>query len=47
MTMDFQAPESATPPGLKAGDRVGFDFVATPDGTYRATRIERKDGGAS
>ena len=47
MTMDFQAPESGMPPGLKAGDRVGFDFVATPDGAYRATRIERRDGGAS
>ncbi|HSN20211.1 MAG TPA: efflux RND transporter periplasmic adaptor subunit [Usitatibacter sp.] len=46
MTMEFAAPKDL-PPGLKAGDRVAFDFVATPEGTYRATRVERESGGAS
>lgn len=47
MTMDFQASKSVMPKGLKAGERVGFDFVATPDGAYQATRIERRDGAPS
>ena len=43
MTMEFAAPKELTA-GLKAGDRVAFDFVATPEGTYSATRVERAGG---
>jgi Cu(I)/Ag(I) efflux system membrane fusion protein len=46
MTMDFAAPKEL-PPGLKPGDRVAFDFAATPEGTYRATRVARLPGSAS
>ena len=46
MTMEFAAPKEL-PAGLKAGDRVAFDFVATPEGTYSATRVERTSGGKS
>jgi Cu(I)/Ag(I) efflux system membrane fusion protein len=47
MTMDFAAPQGGLPPGLKPGDAVAFDFVQTPAGEFRVTRIERKPGGAS
>ena len=47
MTMDFEAPKAGLPPGLKAGDRVAFEFAQTPGGEYAVTRIERKTGGPS
>ena len=40
MTMEFLAPKTL-PPGLKAGDRVRFDFTASPEGEYRAVKVER------
>jgi Cu(I)/Ag(I) efflux system membrane fusion protein len=46
MTMEFEAPIGGLPPGIKAGDRIAFEFAALADGGYRVTRIERR-GGAS
>jgi Cu(I)/Ag(I) efflux system membrane fusion protein len=46
MTMDFAAPKSGLPQGLKAGDPITFEFVQSPAGTFDITKIERK-GGAS
>jgi Cu(I)/Ag(I) efflux system membrane fusion protein len=40
MTMEFLAPK-ALPPGLKAGDRVRFEFTASPEGEYRAVKVEK------
>ncbi|HYC35999.1 MAG TPA: efflux RND transporter periplasmic adaptor subunit [Usitatibacter sp.] len=42
MTMEFLAPESGMPAGLKAGDAVAFEFVMTPKGEFQATRVERR-----
>lgn len=46
MTMDFAAPKTGMPQGLKAGDRIAFDFVQKAEGEYQVTKVERK-GGAS
>jgi Cu(I)/Ag(I) efflux system membrane fusion protein len=40
MTMEFLAPK-ALPPSLKAGDRVRFEFTASPEGEYRAVKVEK------
>jgi Cu(I)/Ag(I) efflux system membrane fusion protein len=40
MTMEFLAPKGL-PAGLKAGDRVRFEFSATPEGEYRAVKVEK------
>ncbi|MEG2154045.1 MAG: efflux RND transporter periplasmic adaptor subunit [Burkholderiaceae bacterium] len=40
MTMEFLAPKTL-PAGLKKGDRVRFDFTASPAGEYRALKVER------
>lgn len=40
MTMEFLAPK-ALPPGLKAGDRVRFEFTTSPEGEYRAVKVEK------
>ena len=42
MTMEFAAPAAGLPAGIKAGDRVAFEFVQSPRGTFDVTRIERK-----
>jgi Cu(I)/Ag(I) efflux system membrane fusion protein len=39
MTMEFAAPKSGLPPGVKAGDRVRFEFTMK-DGEFRTTRVE-------
>jgi hypothetical protein len=44
MTMDFNAPPTGMPAGLKAGDAIHFEFVQTPAGEFQATRIERAGG---
>ncbi len=44
MTMEFAAPASGMPPGLKAGDAVHFEFVQTPAGEFQATKIEPMGG---
>jgi Cu(I)/Ag(I) efflux system membrane fusion protein len=44
MTMEFVTPRSGLPAGLKAGDRVEFDFVINPDGTFETTRVTPKAG---
>jgi Cu(I)/Ag(I) efflux system membrane fusion protein len=44
MTMDFHAPPTGIPTGLKAGDAIHFEFVQTPAGEFQATRIERAGG---
>ncbi|MDB5929262.1 MAG: secretion protein HlyD [Polaromonas sp.] len=42
MTMDFKAPTTqALPPGLKAGDRVGFEFYIDADGLPQLTKLTR------
>ncbi|MEF9996445.1 MAG: copper-binding protein, partial [Burkholderiaceae bacterium] len=40
MTMEFLAPKTL-PAGLKKGDRVRFDFTASPAGEYRALKVEK------
>jgi len=47
MTMDFTAPKGGLPRDLKAGDRISFEFVQSPSGSYDITKAERKAGGAS
>jgi len=42
MTMEFAAPKAGLPPGLKAGDRIEFEFVITPGGAFEATRVVPK-----
>ena len=44
MTMEFQAPASGVPPGLKPGDTIHFEFVQTPEGEFQATSIHRMGG---
>ena len=44
MTMEFAAPKAGLPPGLKAGDRIEFEFVITPGGAFQATRVAPKAG---
>ena len=40
MTMDFKTPApQALPPGLKAGDRVAFEFYMDEDGLPQLTRV--------
>ncbi len=39
MTMEFAAPKSGLPAGVKAGDRIRFDFTMK-DGEFQATRVE-------
>ncbi len=40
MTMEFLAPKTL-PAGLKKGDKVRFEFTISPDGDYRALKVER------
>jgi len=44
MTMEFGTPASGLPPGLKPGEAIRFDFVQTPEGEFRATKVERTGG---
>jgi Cu(I)/Ag(I) efflux system membrane fusion protein len=44
MTMEFEAPASGMPPGLKVGDAIRFEFVQTPAGEFQVTKIERTGG---
>lgn len=44
MTMEFAAPASGMPPGIKAGDAIHFEFVQTPAGEFQATKIEPMGG---
>jgi Cu(I)/Ag(I) efflux system membrane fusion protein len=46
MTMEFAAPKSGLPAGVKAGDRIRFDFTLK-DGEFQATRVEPIGRGAS
>jgi Cu(I)/Ag(I) efflux system membrane fusion protein len=40
MTMEFKNPvQQSLPPGLKAGDRVSFEFVVSADGLPQLTRV--------
>jgi Cu(I)/Ag(I) efflux system membrane fusion protein len=39
MTMEFGAPRSGLPPGLKPGDRIRFEFTMK-DGEFQATKVE-------
>ncbi len=39
MTMEFAAPKSGLPTGIKAGDRIRFEFTIK-DGEFRTTRVE-------
>jgi Cu(I)/Ag(I) efflux system membrane fusion protein len=43
MTMEFKAPAAGVPPTVKAGTRVGFEFVEGNDG-YRLTHIAPSQG---
>jgi Cu(I)/Ag(I) efflux system membrane fusion protein len=40
MTMEFKSPRGGLPPGVKAGDRIRFEFVITRDGEYQTTKVE-------
>ncbi|SRR6266478_1514705 len=44
MTMDFGAPATGLPPGLKPGQLVKFAFTMEQDGRPALTRIEPMDG---
>jgi Cu(I)/Ag(I) efflux system membrane fusion protein len=39
MTMEFAAPKSGLPAGVKAGDRIRFEFTIR-DGEFQTTRVE-------
>ena len=39
MTMEFAAPKSGLPAGLKTGDRIRFEFTIK-DGEFQTTRVE-------
>jgi Cu(I)/Ag(I) efflux system membrane fusion protein len=39
MTMEFAAPKSGLPAGVKAGDRIRFEFTIK-DGEFQTTRVE-------
>jgi Cu(I)/Ag(I) efflux system membrane fusion protein len=39
MTMAYKAPAAGVPSGVKEGTRVDFEFVLTPKGEYRLTKI--------
>jgi Cu(I)/Ag(I) efflux system membrane fusion protein len=41
MTMEFKSPPGGLPKGLKAGDRVRFEFTMKPDGEFQTTKVER------
>lgn len=43
MTMPFDAPKSAVPPGLKKGDRIRFEFTMQSDGQMQITSIAPAD----
>jgi Cu(I)/Ag(I) efflux system membrane fusion protein len=45
MTMEFLPPRDGVPPGVKAGDRITFEFRAgAKDGDWQVTRIDRAAG---
>jgi Cu(I)/Ag(I) efflux system membrane fusion protein len=44
MTMEFKSPPSGVPEDVKAGDRIRFEFTMTPEGDFRATKVERLAG---
>jgi Cu(I)/Ag(I) efflux system membrane fusion protein len=44
MTMEFKPPPSGVPKDVKAGDRIRFEFTMTPEGDFRATKVERLAG---
>jgi Cu(I)/Ag(I) efflux system membrane fusion protein len=39
MTMEFAAPKAGLPAGVKAGDRIRFEFTMK-DGEFQATKVE-------
>jgi Cu(I)/Ag(I) efflux system membrane fusion protein len=44
MTMEFATPPSGLPKDVKAGDRIRFEFTMTPEGDFRATKVEKLAG---
>ena len=44
MTMEFGAPKGGVPPGLKAGDRIEFEFMITQAGAFETTRVTPRTG---
>ena len=40
MTMSFKAPAGGLPAGIKVGDRVSFEFSATPKGEFELSAIK-------
>jgi membrane fusion protein, copper/silver efflux system len=40
MTMEFKPPKEGVPQGMKEGDKVRFDFRATPQGEFQITAIK-------
>ena len=47
MTMQFKLPASGAPSNVRAGDRVTFEFVATPTGQPQLTRVTPMASGPS
>jgi Cu(I)/Ag(I) efflux system membrane fusion protein len=46
MTMEFLPPKGGLPPGLKAGDRIVFEFTPAVGGDWQVTRITSADAAA-
>ena len=46
MTMDFKLPSAGTPPNLKAGDRVEFEFLIDKEGLPQLTSVKPMAFGA-
>jgi Cu(I)/Ag(I) efflux system membrane fusion protein len=46
MTMDFKLPPSGVPPGLKAGDRITFEFAMGADDMPQLTGIAAAASGS-
>jgi len=44
MTMDFKAPASGVPAGVKPGDTVAFEFMQNAQGQFELTAIQPKAG---
>jgi len=41
MTMEFATPATGLPKDVKPGERIRFEFTMTPEGDFRATKVER------
>jgi membrane fusion protein, copper/silver efflux system len=44
MTMEYKLPKTGMPPEIKTGATVSFEVIATPQGEFQVTKIERKAG---